>query len=118
MRRDTTAFRKRFEAWKRGESPYEAGLKKYADGKRYIPSTDGSGWDRITDDELADIFANLVVTPSKNRTETVVNRPGPYDLMLRDRINQQGYVTDQILEDDNRVRFLTALKGKGELPLQ
>ena len=87
MGKDTTAFKKRFEAWKRGESPYEAGLKKYGDGKRYIPSTDGTGWDRITDDELADVFANLVVTPSKNTVDKVVNRPGPYDLIQRQRLD-------------------------------
>lgn len=93
-------------------------LPKFGDGKRYIPDFDGTGWNRITDDELADVFADLVITPSKNKYEKVVNRPGLYDLMLRNRINQQGYVTDQILEDDNRVRFLNYLSGKGELPLQ
>ena len=34
MRKDPTEFRRRFAAWQRGVSPYEAGLKKYADGKQ------------------------------------------------------------------------------------
>ena len=118
MRRDTTAFKKRFEAWKRGVSPYEAGLKKYADGKRYIPSVDGEGWDRITDDTLADVFANLVITPTKNKTEKVVNRPGWYEQELRRRINNAGYVSDETIDWDNRMRQSIYLKEhKGELPL-
>jgi hypothetical protein len=32
QRNDPTAFRERFEAYKRGEKPYENGLPKYEDG--------------------------------------------------------------------------------------
>lgn len=34
MHRDPTAFKDRFEQWKNGKMPYEAGLPKYEDGKR------------------------------------------------------------------------------------
>ena len=49
MRRNPTEFRKRFAAWVRGESPYEAGLKKYDDGK--TPYRKGGDREYVWDEE-------------------------------------------------------------------
>ena len=44
MRKDNTAFRERFQAWKDGKKPYKDGLPAYGDGKqtkkkwKYTPS--------------------------------------------------------------------------------
>jgi hypothetical protein len=52
QRNDPTAFRARFEAYKRGEKPYENGLPKYATG------TTGSGV-TYSDDEALQYIAAL-----------------------------------------------------------
>jgi hypothetical protein len=49
MRRNPTEFRKIFAAWVRGESPYEAGLKKYDDGK--TPYRKGGDREYVWDEE-------------------------------------------------------------------
>lgn len=73
MRRDPTEWRERVRLWKEtGELQYEAGKKKelpkYEDGKpayKYVQAGADNSWSRITNDSNGDVFANLVVTPSK-----------------------------------------------------
>ena len=88
----------------------------FKDGKRYISNGNG-GWDRITDDITADQFANLVVTPNKNRT-VGSRKIDPYQEHIRQSVKNAGYVTDQLIEDDRRVKSTVALQGRGELPLE
>lgn len=92
-------------------------LPRYKDGTRYIPN-DRGGWDRITDDPAADVFADFVVTPSGNKNGKVVNRPGAYDLKLRERLHNAGYVTDEMLETEQRLNEAMNLRGRGENGLE
>lgn len=92
-------------------------LPKFKDGTRYISNKEG-GWDRITDDNLADVFANFVVTPKGSKKEESVNRLSEYDRKMRQQLHNAGYPTGEMLESDARNRYLTQLQGKGELPLQ
>lgn len=93
-------------------------LPGYRDGKRYIKNDDDT-WTRITDDQMADQFANLVVTPSSNREERVVRRPDTYDALLRKSIHDAGYVTDWALERDAANRRKVAMAARhAEDPLE
>lgn len=91
-------------------------LPRLKDGKRYISNGNG-GWDRISDDIMADQFANLVITPNKNRI-IESRKIDPYQEHIRQSVKNAGYVTDQLIEDDQRARSAVALQGKGELPLE
>ena len=104
MRKDPTEFRERFKRWKQG-------LPAYKDGKRYIKNDDDT-WTRITDDQMADQFANLVVTPNSNKEERVVRRPDTYDALLRKSIHDAGYVTDWALERDAANRRKVAMAAR------
>lgn len=116
---DREAFRKRFQAYKDGKPIGEIyNIPRYKDGKRYIKNDDNS-WTRITDDEMADQFANLVVTPNKNIEERTVYRPGQADLLTRKEIHDAGYVTDETLARDARLRYDQQLAAHhSERPLE
>lgn len=103
-RKDPTEFRDRFQRWKQG-------LPAYKDGKRYIKNDDDT-WTRITDDQMADQFANLVVTPNNNKEERVVRRPDTYNALLRKSIHDAGYVTDWQLEQDTANRRKVAMAAR------
>lgn len=68
MKKDPTAFRERFKAWKEGKNPY-----------RYLYDNQSGNWSRITNDENADIFANFVATPNGSRPTFSMyeNTPNP-----------------------------------------
>jgi len=54
---------------------------------------------------MADAFANLVITPNNSYEEKTVNRPGPYDSMMRQKLHNAGYVTDEMIEQDNSIAY-------------
>ena len=56
MKKDPTEFRKRFAAWKDGKDPY-----------RYLYDDQTGKWNRITNNDVADVFADFVATPQGNR---------------------------------------------------
>lgn len=67
MKKDPTEFRKRFAAWKDGKDPY-----------RYLYDDQTGKWNRITNDDVADVFADFVATPQGNRNsfsmyENIIN---------------------------------------------
>lgn len=68
MKKDPTAFRERFKAWKEGKDPY-----------RYLYDNQSGNWNRITDDENADAFANFVATSNGSRPTFSMyeNTPNP-----------------------------------------
>lgn len=109
MRRNPTEFRKRFAAWVRGESPYEAGLKKYDDGKtpyrkggdrEYVWDEETQQWHRL--DPIVEAFEAIVARPQKaggnikgtSRTEPVVWHDT--------RLDNAGYVTQSMLDEQRR----------------
>ena len=92
-------------------------LPRYKDGTRYIPNDNG-GWDRITNDDLADIFANFVVTPKGSAEEKVVNRPSEYNLKMRQKLHNAGYITNGMLEAEQRLNEAMNLRGRGEKGLE
>lgn len=79
MKKDPTEFRDRFARWKAGEKVYENGLPAYGGGKpgskrrydyKYVQAGKDNGWERITDDEMSDVFQDFVARPKSRGGNT------------------------------------------------
>ena len=49
-------------------------IKRQKDGYRYIPDEKNGGWDRISDNSMADVFATVEFTPKKTKVGSSITR--------------------------------------------
>ena len=49
-------------------------IKRQKDGYRYIPDEKNGGWDRISDNSMADVFATMEFTPKKTKVGSSITR--------------------------------------------
>lgn len=72
MRKDNTAFRERFQAWKEGKKPYQDGLPAYRGGKedlKHNPTNATVNDDGTFTDDYTKVFDDFYVTPSGVKTK-------------------------------------------------
>ena len=54
--------------------PIKKPIKRQKDGYRYIPDEENSGWDRISDNAMSDVFATMEFTPKKTNVGSSITR--------------------------------------------
>ena len=54
--------------------PIKKPIKRQKDGYRYIPDEENSGWDRISDNAMSDVFATMEFTPKKTTVGSSITR--------------------------------------------
>lgn len=120
MRKDPTAFKQRFEAYKNGKSVkeiYDAGLPKYGDGKpkgdgtRYLWDDQTQSWDRITDSDVANAMAEWAFTPTTTRAKfNYENTPNPVRPLQKNAVISQdnnAWTKQRVSEESNRRTWLS-----------